>query len=183
MELGKNAEKEYFKPQGYECLRTKILQLAKRASMKDSDKLKESKQIRSESEESRSNESEEGSLNDGISDHEEDLNEDESNQMEDELVAPLPRDKLEALGESKQQSLCQRLEEKPNKGKILGLKVEIPPIRSIYGPQRPALQQPVPVIFLLTSKKLQKSRMISLVKASSIPYSVARDTNLITEQS
>lgn len=62
LELQKNSDKEYSKPQGYESIRLKIEHIAKRVSKKDDEKNKTKSDSRSASEDSRSEVSENESL-------------------------------------------------------------------------------------------------------------------------
>lgn len=64
LELHKNPEKEYSKPQGYECIKLKIEHLAKRAEKKAEDKSKDLPEARSNSDDSKSDASDNESFDD-----------------------------------------------------------------------------------------------------------------------
>jgi hypothetical protein len=72
LELQKNDDKEYLKPQGYESVRLKIEHIAKRATKKEDDKTKGRSESRSGSEESRSD----GSDNESVEEEDPELEDD-----------------------------------------------------------------------------------------------------------
>lgn len=73
LELHKNSDKEYSKPQGYESVRLKIEHIAKRANKKDDDKTKAKSDTRSDSEDSRSGASDEESFDEDDPELEDDV--------------------------------------------------------------------------------------------------------------
>jgi hypothetical protein len=85
LELGKNSDKEYFRPQGYESIKTKMQNLAKRATSKDKDAPKTARESVSRSDASKSDNSDEDSEDDDDMELEDDIENDDSNKIKNEL--------------------------------------------------------------------------------------------------
>lgn len=152
LELGKNADKEYFRPQGYESLKTKIQHLAKRVTNKDNVTSKPSRESQSKSDDSRSMNSEDESEDDNDMELEDDIEGEDGGQIKNELEASKDKPKLKPQETSKApKSMKKTIEIIPEESSS-SLPTGKASKKTTYGPARPSNQIITSVESLFTSK-------------------------------